>query len=111
MQPTVATFVGPSGGNRYIIPNEDSLGYEFRDSDLFRADRLQGYDLLDTGQRVDYGLNLGAYAANGGSYRMLIGQSYRAETEPLHSARAAAPRTACRMSSAASRCRPAAIST
>jgi LPS-assembly protein len=44
---------------------------------------LQGYDLLDTGQRVDYGLNLGAYAANGGSYRMLIGQSYRAEPNPF----------------------------
>ena len=83
VQPTVATFVGPNSGNRFIIPNEDSLGYEFRDSDLFRADRMQGYDLLDTGQRVDYGLNLGAYAANGGSYRMLIGQSYRAETNPF----------------------------
>lgn len=79
IQPTVATFVAPSSGNRHIIPNEDSLGYEFRDSDLFRADRMQGYDLLDTGQRVDYGLNLGAYGNNGGSYRMLIGQSYRAE--------------------------------
>src|SRR5665213_304788 len=79
IQPTVATFVGPSSGNRRIIPNEDSLGYEFRDTDLFRADRMQGYDLLDTGQRVDYGLNLGAYGNNGGSYRMLIGQSYRAE--------------------------------
>jgi LPS-assembly protein len=44
---------------------------------------MQGYDLLDTGQRVDYGLNMGAYASNGGSYRMLIGQSYRAETNPF----------------------------
>jgi LPS-assembly protein len=44
---------------------------------------MQGYDLLDTGQRVDYGVNLGAYSANGGSYRMLIGQSYRAETNPF----------------------------
>lgn len=83
VQPKTAVFVGPNSGNRYIIPNEDSLGYEFRDSDLFRADRLQGYDLLDTGQRVDYGVNLGAYAANGGSYRMLIGQSYRAEPNPF----------------------------
>jgi LPS-assembly protein len=80
VQPTVATFIGPGSGNRHILPNEDSLGYEFRDSDLFRADRMQGYDLLDTGQRVDYGLNLGAYANDGPSYRMLIGQSYRAET-------------------------------
>ncbi len=83
VQPTVATFAGPNSGNRYVIPNEDSLGYEFRDSDLFRADRLQGYDILDTGQRVDYGLNLGAYTTNGGSYRMLVGQSYRAETNPF----------------------------
>jgi len=83
VQPTVAAFAGPNGGNRYIIPNEDSLGYEFRDSDLFRANRIQGYDLLDTGQRVDYGLNLAAYPANGGSYRMLIGQSYRAEPNPF----------------------------
>jgi LPS-assembly protein len=59
------------------------LGYEFRDTDLFRADRMQGYDLLDTGQRVDYGLNMGAYGSNGGSYRMLVGQSYRAETNPF----------------------------
>ena len=83
VQPEAALFAGPNSGNRYIIPNEDSLGYEFRDSDLFRADRLQGYDILDTGQRVDYGLNLGAYAGNGGSYRMLVGQSYRAETNPF----------------------------
>jgi LPS-assembly protein len=83
IQPTVATFVGPTAGNRHLIPDEDSLGYQFRDSDLFRADRMQGYDLLDTGQRVDYGLNLGAYNKDGGSYRMLLGQSYRAEDNPF----------------------------
>jgi LPS-assembly protein len=80
IQPTVAAFVGPNGGNSHRIPDEDSLGYQFRDTDLFRPDRMQGYDLLDTGQRVDYGLKLGAYDKNGGSYRMLVGQSYRAET-------------------------------
>jgi LPS-assembly protein len=83
VQPTVAGFAGPSGGNQRIIPNEDSLGYEFRDSDLFRPDRMQGYDLLDTGQRVDYGIQLGAYPQSGGSYRMLIGQSYRTEPNPF----------------------------
>ncbi|HEV2186746.1 MAG TPA: LPS assembly protein LptD [Stellaceae bacterium] len=83
IQPTVATFIGPNGGNTHRIPDEDSLGYQFRDTDLFRADRLQGYDLLDTGQRVDYGLHLGAYDKTGGSYRVLIGQSYRAEPNPF----------------------------
>ena len=62
IHPTVAGLCRADRRQPLIIPNEDSLGYEFRDSDLFRADRMQGYDLLDTGQRVDYGLNLGAYA-------------------------------------------------
>ncbi|HYM73392.1 MAG TPA: LPS assembly protein LptD [Stellaceae bacterium] len=83
VQPAAATFIGPSGGNRHLIPNEDSLGFQFRDTDLFRPDRMQGYDLLDTGQRVDYGLKFGAYEKNGGSYRALIGQSYRAEPNPF----------------------------
>ena len=83
IEPIAGIYAGPSSGNNRQIPNEDSLGYEFRDSDLFRADRLAGYDLLDTGQRVDYGLKLGLYNKDGGNYRVLIGQSYRAETNPF----------------------------
>jgi LPS-assembly protein len=83
IEPIAGVFAGPSSGNNRRIPNEDSLGYEFRDSDLFRADRLAGYDLLDTGQRVDYGMKLGLYNKDGGTYRMLIGQSLRAETNPF----------------------------
>jgi LPS-assembly protein len=79
IEPIAGAYVGPSFGNRHRIPDEDSIGYEFRDSDLFRPDRLAGYDILDTGQRVDYGLKLGVYNKEAGSYRMLIGQSYRAQ--------------------------------
>lgn len=80
IEPIVAAFAGPSGGNSHRIPDEDSLGFEFRDSDLFRPDRFSGYDLVDTGQRVDYGVKLGLYNADGGSYRALVGQSLRAQT-------------------------------
>ena len=83
VEPIAGVYVGPAGGNRRRIPNEDSLGFEFRDTDLFRPDRLAGYDLLDTGQRVDYGLKLGLYNRDGGAYRMLIGQSYRAQPNPF----------------------------
>ena len=37
-------------------------------------------NILDTGQRVDYGAKFGLYDKEGGSYRALIGQSYRAQT-------------------------------
>ncbi|MGD9614260.1 MAG: LPS-assembly protein LptD [Alphaproteobacteria bacterium] len=83
VEPIVGAYAAPAGGNRRRIPNEDSLGFELRDTDLFRPDRLAGYDLLDTGQRVDYGLRLGLYDKVGGNYRMLIGQSYRAQPNPF----------------------------
>ena len=79
VEPIAGGFAGPSSGNRRNIPDEDSLSFNFSDSDLFRRDRLAGYDILDTGQRVDYGTKLGLYDKDGGSYRLLIGQSYRAQ--------------------------------
>jgi len=79
VEPIVGGFAGPSSGNRRNIPDEDSLSFNFSDSDLFRRDRLAGYDILDTGQRVDYGTKFGLYEKEGGSYRLLIGQSYRAQ--------------------------------
>jgi LPS-assembly protein len=83
IEPIAGLYAGPSGGNNRKIPDEDSLAFEYRDSDLFRADRLAGYDILDTGQRVDYGMKLALYNKAGGNYRILIGQSYRAEVNPF----------------------------
>jgi LPS-assembly protein len=83
IEPIAAVYAAPNGGNQRQIPNEDSLSFEYDDTDLFRPDRLAGYDILDTGQRVDYGLKLGLYDNSGGSWRALIGQSYRAETNPF----------------------------
>ena len=83
IEPIAGIYAGPAGGNSRRIPDEDSLNFEFRDSDLFRPDRLAGYDMLDTGQRVDYGMKLGLYDKRGGSYHMLIGQSYRAQPNPF----------------------------
>jgi LPS-assembly protein len=83
IEPIVGGFAAPSSGNRRNIPDEDSLSFQLYDTDLFRRDRLAGYDILDTGQRVDYGTKLGYYEKDGGSYRLLIGQSYRAQPNPF----------------------------
>jgi LPS-assembly protein len=80
IEPITAVFAGPAGGNQRRIPDEDSLGYQFRDTDLFRPDRLAGYDVLDTGQRIDYGMKASLYAPDGGTYNFLIGQSARAQS-------------------------------
>ena len=83
IEPIAGGFAAPSSGNRRNIPDEDSLSFEYTDSDLFRRDRLAGYDILDTGQRVDYGTQFGLYNKEGGSYRVLVGQSYRAQPNPF----------------------------
>jgi len=74
----IAMFVaGPKGGNPATIPNEDSLAFDFSDTDLFVPNRFDGLDRVDGGERVDYGLRAAVYGDKGGSTRMLVGQSYR----------------------------------
>jgi LPS-assembly protein len=78
IEPIAAFVAAPNGGNPSQIPDEDSQGYEFDETSLFRPNRLPGYDLVDSGQRVDYGLHTGVYSTYGSS-NLLVGQSYRLE--------------------------------
>ncbi len=81
IEPIAAVFAAPKGGNPSTIPNEDAQSFEFDDSDLFVANRFPGYDRVDEGQRVDYGLHLGVFNPIAGSTQMLIGESYRIQGE------------------------------
>ena len=77
VEPVVAIVAAPNGNNSPLIPNEDSRALEFDETDLLIADRFSGLDRVDSGQRVDYGLNLGLYGPRGGSITAFLGQSYR----------------------------------
>jgi len=77
IEPIAAVIASPNGGNPAKIPFEDSPGLEFDETSLFVTDRFPGYDRVDSGQRVDYGINATLYGDHGGSTRFLIGQSYR----------------------------------
>jgi LPS-assembly protein len=79
IEPMAAFIAAPSGGNPARIPNEDSQGYEFDETSLFRPNRLPGYDRVDSGQRVDYGLHTSLFNDTYGSTQILAGQSYRLE--------------------------------
>lgn len=79
IEPMAGFIAAPNGGNPAIIPDEDSEGFEFDETSLFRPDRFPGYDRVDSGQRVDYGLHTGIYNAEYGTSSLLIGQSYRLE--------------------------------
>jgi LPS-assembly protein len=77
LEPMVTFVAAPNVGNNDRIPNEDSLAFEFDESNLFALKRFPGYDRIAGGQRLDYGINYGLFDANGRGGRLLIGQSYR----------------------------------
>lgn len=77
VEPIAAFVISPYGGNPDTIPNEDSQDFEFDDTNLFSASRFSGYDQVEGGPRVNYGMKWGVYGANGGSTTLVIGQSAR----------------------------------
>lgn len=81
IEPVAAIIAGPNGSNPDSIPNEDSASVEFDDTNLFALNRFPGVDQVDSGQRIDYGLNTGIYGANGGSITAFLGESYRFDEE------------------------------
>jgi LPS-assembly protein len=82
IEPLAMVAAAPRGLNPSAIPNEDSQGFEFDETSLFLRNRFPGFDRVDSGQRVDYGLRAGIYGDGGGSTRLLVGQSYQFETNP-----------------------------
>lgn len=76
IEPVAGIMLSPNGGNPDKIPNEDSQDFEFDDTNLVSPSRFTGLDRVEGGQRVYYGLQLGAFGKFGHSSAFL-GQSYR----------------------------------
>lgn len=81
IEPVMSAIASPYGGNSKKIPNEDSLSFEFDDTNLFSSNRYSGLDRIESGPRVNYGLKWGIYGKNGGSTSLLVGQSYRVSND------------------------------
>jgi LPS-assembly protein len=77
LEPTANIIVSPYGGNPNDIPNEDSQDVEFSDENLFDSNHFSGYDLVESGPRINYGLRGGVYDYNTGDVGFIFGQSYR----------------------------------
>jgi LPS-assembly protein len=77
IEPITSIVLSPYGGNPGKSPNEDSIDFEFDDTNLFRSSRFAGIDLVESGPRINYGLKWDIYGRDGGSTGFLIGQSYR----------------------------------
>jgi LPS-assembly protein len=86
VEPIAQVVVAPTGFNPGEIPNEDSLDFEFDDTNLFSLNRFTGVDRVDSGTRVDYGLKWTVTGDQGGWASAFVGQSYRLETDSVFEA-------------------------
>ncbi|MFN4274830.1 MAG: LPS-assembly protein LptD [Ferrovibrio sp.] len=86
IEPIVMAVVTPYGGNPGTIPNEDSLSFEFDETNLFSINRFPGYDRWDGGPKLNYGVRSAVYGNNGGYAELLAGQSVRAKSDDTFTA-------------------------
>lgn len=79
IEPIVQLIYSPDVGNTVEIPNEDSLSFEFDDTNLFSEDRFVGLDRWETGARANVGVRYAIFTPGGGHASALLGQSFRAK--------------------------------
>jgi LPS-assembly protein len=86
VEPIIMGVVTPYGGNKDGIPNEDSLSFEFDETNLFSLTRFSGIDRWDGGPKLNYGLRTAAYSSGSGYVEVLAGQSLRAKEDDTFTA-------------------------
>ncbi len=79
LSPRVQVVATPTTGN-LELPNEDSRAIELEDSNLFSLNRLPGYDRMEEGVRVVYGVEW-SLQRPGMQLNAVVGQSYRFDDE------------------------------
>ncbi|SNB55425.1 LPS-assembly protein [Arboricoccus pini] len=77
LEPVVAAQLAPYGLNSRRFPNEDSIEFEYDETNIFEENRFTGLDLVDDGTRVSYGLRFGSLGPGVVDIDGVIGQTYQ----------------------------------
>jgi LPS-assembly protein len=76
IEPTANFILSPNGGNPNKIPNEDSQGIEFSDDNIFDDNHFDGYDRVEGGPRMNYGVRSKIFDPEKGEFGFLFGENY-----------------------------------
>ena len=76
-EPIVNLVIAPNAMTTSTIPMEDSQGFEFDDTNIFRINRYTGSERITEGSRIDYGINGSILNNTSLTSEIFIGQSYR----------------------------------
>jgi LPS-assembly protein len=74
-EPTAQVIVRPNSIDQRRAPNEDARSLVFDDTLLFAIDRFSGFDRIETGTRLNVGIQYTMQASKGLYARAVIGQS------------------------------------
>jgi LPS-assembly protein len=77
LEPIVQMIVRPNETHIGRFPNEDAQSLVFDDTNLFAIDKYSGYDRVEGGSRLNYGLQYSANVHRFGMVNVLFGQSYQ----------------------------------
>ncbi len=77
IEPIAGLIVSPNDLNSGKVPNEDSQVLEFSDTNVFDNNRYPGYDLVETGPRINYGMQGQWEFAQEDYFNFLLGQNIR----------------------------------
>jgi len=77
IEPIMMLVVAPYDGSYKEFPNEDSLSFEFDETNLFDVERFPGEDQWEGGPRLVAGLRWGFYGPGTTGFRIFIGQNLR----------------------------------
>lgn len=87
VEPIIQIALSPDTKISPYVPDEDSLAFEFDDSNLFDIQRFPGFDLYEGGQRINVGVRTTVDWGQGRNARFIVGQSFRAKDDPVFPAR------------------------
>lgn len=75
VEPIVQFIARPNEQNIGFIPNEDAQSLVFDDTSLFSHNRFSGWDRIEGGGRLNYGINITHRFVNGATMNVMFGQS------------------------------------
>lgn len=83
LEPMVQVVASNESDRDPLIPNEDSISFEFDETNLFEPNKFPGFDRFEGGLRLNAGFRATYDMAGGRGGSVLIGRSFRAEEDPV----------------------------
>lgn len=81
IEPTVLAVARPGGVNEAGIPNEDNAIVEFTNANLFDLNPFPGYDTVDSGSRLAYGVSGEWWLGNKSYLDFMVGQNFSVDSD------------------------------